>query len=67
MARKRIDPFFPVVEEYETTFEDMQVREDRVRWQGGGFTGEFPHNAGSYEEKIDEEQNRQISNGRGRY
>jgi len=67
MARKYNSPFFPVVEEYETTFEDIQVREDRVRWQRGGFTGEFPHNAGSYEEKIDEEQDRQISNGRRGY
>ncbi len=51
---------FPVIEEYETTFADWQVHNDRTRWVGTGDTAEFPHNPGSLEEKIDEEQDRKI-------
>ena len=57
-------PFTPV-EEYETTFADMQNALDRADWVGYGCTGEFPHNAGSLEEKIDEEQDRKIVKGPG--
>jgi hypothetical protein len=54
------NPFFPVVEEYEETFSEFQTREDRTRWVGSGFTGEFPHNPGSLEEKIDADLDRKI-------
>ena len=68
MAKRSRKPFlagFPVVEEYEPTFADIQRDDDRSRWAGYGFTGEFPHNPGSYEEKIDEEEDRRIEKGRG--
>lgn len=55
---------FPVVEEYEPTFADIQRDDDRSRWVGYGWTGEFPHNPGSYEEQIDEEEDRRIEKGR---
>ena len=66
MAKSR-KPFlagFPVVEEYEPTFADLQRDRTRAEWVGYGWTGEFPHNPGSYEEQIDEEENRRIEKGR---
>ena len=51
-------PQYPVVEEYEKTFRDFQQADDQTRWIGMGFTGELPHNPGSLEEEIDEEQRR---------
>ena len=55
------NPFFPVMEEYEETFTEFQTRDDRSRWVGTGFTGEFPHNEGSYEEKIDADLERKVT------
>ena len=65
--RIRAVPNFPVVEEYETTFADWQVHNDSTRWRGTGDCAEFPHNAGSLEEKIDEQQDRKIITGGGGY
>jgi hypothetical protein len=50
-------------EEYADTFSDFQQNDDRNRWRGSGTTIEFPHNPGSYEEKIDKEQGRKIIEG----
>lgn len=57
-------PDNPQVEEYETTFTDWQNTWDRARWIGCGFTGEYPHNPGSLEEKVDEAQERKIVRGK---
>ena len=57
-------PLNPQVEEYETTFADWQRQDDHTRWVGTGNCAEFPHNPGSLEEKIDEEQDRKIIGGR---
>jgi len=63
-------PFFKLqipapVEEYATTFSDMQNDIDRAKWVGRGCTTEFPHNPGALEEKLDEEQHRKIEKGPG--
>ncbi len=52
----------PPIEEYETTFDDVKNALDHTSWQGCGFVGEFPHNAGSKEEQLDEQEKRQIEN-----
>ena len=52
----------PPIEEYETTFDDVKNALDHTGWQGCGFVGEFPHNAGSLEEKLDDQEKRQIEN-----
>jgi len=61
--RTRPVPHFPVVEEYETTFADVQVADDRARWRGTLAPYEFPHNEGALEEKIDEKQDRKVLYG----
>lgn len=55
-------PFVPY-EEYATTFGDMQRDLDRAGWVGTGCTAEFPHNEGSLEKQVDEEQGRKIAGG----
>ncbi len=64
--RIRPVPFNPVVEEYAPEFPDIQHDMDMHSWRGDASTMEFPHNPGSLEEKIDEEQKRRIV-GKQRY